>query len=177
MIPDTLANALLIVVSAPSGAGKTTLCQGLLAARPDLTRAVTCTTRAPRAGEQDGVDYHFLDPAAFARRAEAGEFLEHAVVHGNRYGTLKSAVLRGALVTIFLTPPSFTVLEERLRKRGTDTAEAIARRLSAAREEMAHWNQFDYLLVSGAIPEDLRRALGIVESEKMRALRSTPPMI
>jgi guanylate kinase len=69
------------------------------------------------------------------------------------------------------------VLEERLRKRGTDTAEAIARRLSAAREEMAHWNQFDYLLVSGAIPEDLRRALGIVESEKMRALRSTPPMI
>jgi guanylate kinase len=84
---------LLIVISAPSGGGKTTLCQGLLAARPGVTRAITCTTRAPRSGERDGLDYHFLQVGDFERRVEAGEFLEHATVHGNLYGTLKSEVL------------------------------------------------------------------------------------
>ncbi len=84
---------LLIVISAPSGGGKTTLCQGLLAARPGVTRAITCTTRAPRGGERDGLDYHFLQVGDFERRVEAGEFLEHASVHGNLYGTLKREVL------------------------------------------------------------------------------------
>jgi guanylate kinase len=84
---------LLIVISAPSGGGKTTLCQGLLAARPGVTRAITCTTRVPRGGERDGLDYHFLQVGDFARRVKAGEFLEHATVHGNLYGTLKSEVL------------------------------------------------------------------------------------
>jgi guanylate kinase len=83
----------LMVISAPSGGGKTTVCQHLLAANPRLVRAVTCTTRAPREGEQDGVDYHFLDPATFEDRVRARQFLEHAVVYGHRYGTLKSAVL------------------------------------------------------------------------------------
>ena len=87
------SSPLLIVISAPSGGGKTTLCQSLLEARPGVTRAITCTTRAPRAGEQDGVDYHFLRLDDFERRVSAGEFLEHATVHGNRYGTLKSEVL------------------------------------------------------------------------------------
>src|SRR5512143_1419024 len=84
---------LLVLISAPSGGGKTTLCQQLLAARPALTRAVTCTTRRPRPGETEGVDYYFLEPDVFLKRVEAGEFLEHATVHGQSYGTLKSEVL------------------------------------------------------------------------------------
>src|SRR5271169_4572850 len=84
---------LLVLISAPSGGGKTTLCQQLLAARPQMTRAVTCTTRAPRPGEKDGVDYYFLDAGSFLKRVQAGNFLEHATVFGNSYGTLKSEVL------------------------------------------------------------------------------------
>src|SRR5689334_1428377 len=145
-------NPLLVLISAPSGGCKTTLCQQLLAARPDMARAVTCTTRAPRDGEQDGIDYHFLDAASFLRRVQAGNFLEHATVFGHSYGTLKTEVLeklrqgkdvllnvdvqgaatirakakedaelRRALFTVFLTPPSFAVLEQRLRKRATDS--------------------------------------------------------
>lgn len=86
-------NPLLVVISAPSGGGKTTLCQRLLAARPNMTRAITCTTREPRPGEKDGVDYYFLDAGTFLKRVQAGNFLEHATVHGNSYGTLKSEVL------------------------------------------------------------------------------------
>lgn len=90
---DSAGKPLLIVLSAPSGGGKTTLCVGMLKANKSLTRAVTCTTRPPRGGEKDGVDYHFLDPADFLKRVQAGNFLEHATVYGNSYGTLKSEVL------------------------------------------------------------------------------------
>ena len=199
---------LLILISAPSGGGKTTLCRELLAACPDMTRAITCTTRAPRAGEHDGVDYYFLEAAAFLKRVQAGNFLEHATVHGNSYGTLKSEVLgklrqgkdvllnvdvqgaaairhqaeqdpelKRALVSIFLTPTSLSVLEERLNKRGTDSEAVIQKRLSAARQEIAQWKAFDYLLISGSISEDLRRTLAIIEAEKMRSIRAVPPEI
>jgi guanylate kinase len=199
---------LLILIAAPSGAGKTTVCQQLLAAHPELVRAVTCTTRPPRNGERDGVDYHFLDARAFAARLQDGAFLEHAEVYGHRYGTLRAevlerlqagrdvllnvdvqgaaaiqraaaadAVLGGALVSVFLTPPSLAVLEERLRRRGTEDEAVLQRRLGAARREIGCWRQFDYLVMSSTIPEDLRRLQVILEAERMRRTRAAPPVV
>jgi guanylate kinase len=167
---------------------------------------VTCTTRAPRQGEQDGVDYYFLDAASFLKRVQAGNFLEHATVYGNSYGILKSEVLgklrqgkdvvlsvdvqgaatirqqasedselKRALISVFLTPPSLALLEERLKKRGTDSPAAIQKRLGVARQETAQWKNFDYLLISTSIQEDLRKMLAIVEAERMRSGRVQPP--
>ena len=201
-----ITSPLLILISAPSGGGKTTLCQRLLATRPKMSRAITCTTRAPRKGEREGVDYYFLTAESFLKRVHAGNFLEHATVYGNSYGTLKSEVLgrlrqgedvlltvdvQGAaairqkaeedpelgraLISIFLTPPSVAVLEERLKKRGTDSAETIRKRLAVARQEITQWKHFDYLLLSESVEEDLRRTLSIVEAEKLRSTRGQPP--
>jgi guanylate kinase len=200
------ASPLLVLISAPSGGGKTTLCQHLLAARPEMTRAVTCTTRPSRAGERDGVDYYFLDAGSFLKHVRAGNFLEHATVYGNSYGTLKAEVLdkirhgkdvllnvdvqgaasirekaqevpelRRALVSVFLTPPSLSIVEERLRKRGTDSPAVIQTRLGVAWEEIAHWRHFDYLLLSASIEEDLRRMMAIIEAEKLRSVRVEAP--
>lgn len=197
---------LLILISAPSGGGKTTLCDLLLKARPEMTRAITCTTRPPRRGEKDGVDYYFLTAAEFLKRVQAGNFLEHATVYGNSYGLLKSELLaklragkdvllnvdvqgaatiraaaqaepelREALVTVFLTPASLTILETRLKKRNADAPAVIAKRLAVAKQEISQWKNFDYLVVSTSKQEDLRRALAIVETEKMRVARSPAP--
>jgi guanylate kinase len=197
---------LLILISAPSGGGKTTLCQQLLKSRPDMKRAITCTTRAPRPGEMDGVDYHFFDAVEFLKRLHAGNFLEHATVYGNSYGILKSELLgklregkdvllnvdvqgaatireqaesepelKRALVTVFLTPTPLSVLEERLKKRAADSVAVIQKRLAVARQEIAQWKNFDYLLISTTKQEDLRRMLAIVEAEKMRVARSQSP--
>lgn len=199
-------NPLLVLISAPSGGGKTTMIERLLAARPQMTRAVTCTTRPPRQGEKDGLDYYFLDAESFLKRVQAGNFLEHATVYGNSYGILKSEVLsklrqgkdvvlsvdvqgaatirekaqedpelKRAFVSVFLTPPSLTVLEERLKKRGTESAAVIQKRLGVARQELAQWKNFDYLLISTSIQEDLRRMLAIVEAEQMRSPRVQAP--
>jgi guanylate kinase len=197
---------LLILISAPSGGGKTTLCNQLLASRPDMVRAVTCTTREPRPGEKDGVDYYFFTAAEFEQRLKAGEFIEHATVFGRSYGILKSelldklrsgrdvllnvdvqgaATIRGrvrtepelkrALVSLFLTPPSIAVLEARLKNRAADSAAEIQKRLAVARQEIAQWKNFDYLVMSTSVAEDLQRALAIVESEKMRVARADAP--
>jgi guanylate kinase len=202
------SSSLLILISAPSGAGKTTLTSQVLSADPNTVRAVTCTTRAPRDGERDGVDYYFLDPADFLKRVQAGNFLEHATVYGHSYGTLKSEVLgrlrqgkdvllnvdvqgatairakaesdpelRRALVTVFLTPRSFSVLEERLRLRGKDSPGAIQRRLSVARQELTQWKYFDYLILSESVSEDLRRMQAILTAERMRTSRLPPPTL
>ena len=204
--PAASTNPLLVLVSAPSGGGKTTLCHQLLAARPDMTRAVTCTTREPRSNEKDGVDYYFLDAGNFLKRLQAGNFLEHATVYGHSYGILKSEVLgklrlgkdvllnvdvqgaatiraraeedpelKRALVTVFLTPASISVLENRLRKRAADSEAAIQKRLSVARQEIAQWKNFDYLIISRSVADDLRHMQSIVEAEKMRAARSPAP--
>jgi guanylate kinase len=196
----------LLVVSAPSGAGKTTVCRGLLASQPGLARAITCTTRAPRAGEVGGRDYHFLQPEEFERRVRAGEFLEHAEVYGHRYGTLRAearqrleagqdvlltvdvqgvanvrtaaegdALIRAALVSVFLTTASLAELERRLRGRGTDSPETIQRRLAVARAELAQASRFDYLLVSGTVAEDRRRLEAIYVAENLRVGRVPLP--
>ena len=200
------SNPLLVVLSAPSGGGKTTLCQQLLAARPNMARAITCTTRDARPGETDGVDYFFMDATTFLKRVQAGNFLEHATVYGNSYGTLKSEVLgklrqgrdvilnvdvqgatairseaetdpelKRALVTVFLAPPSMSVLEERLKKRGVDSPSVMQKRLSVARQEIGQWKHYDYVIISSTIAEDLRRMQAIIDAEKMKQSRVQLP--
>jgi guanylate kinase len=203
-VPVPPAQPVLLLISAPSGGGKTTVCQQLLAAVPGLARVVTCTTRAPRPGERDGRDYHFLSPETFERQVAAGEFLEHAVVYGHQYGTRRAEVLdllqagrdvllnvdvqgaasiralaadpalRAALVTVFLTPPSIEILAERLRRRGQDAPAVVQRRLAEARREIAEWRHFDYLVLSASVAEDLRRVQAILEAEKLRTTRRPP---
>jgi guanylate kinase len=205
-VPRNPAAPLLILVSAPSGGGKTTLCQQLLAGHPEMIRAITCTTRPPRPVERDGADYFFLDSAAFARRVAAGDFLEHASVYGHCYGTPKAEVLerlrqgrdvllnidvqgaasicatavkdndlRRALVTVFLTPASLAELDTRLRKRATDAEAVLNERLGVARTEIAQWRNFQYLILSTTIAEDLRRMECIIAAERMRQSRALPP--
>ena len=201
-----MLKGLLVVISAPSGGGKTTLCHNLLAADDRLTRALTCTTRAPRPGEVEGSEYFFLAQDEFERRVAAGEFLEHAVVHGRRYGTLRREVierlgagrdvllaidvqgagvireetrrdadLAAALVTVFYVPGSPEILESRLRGRGTEDQETARRRLAAARGEVARWSEFDYLVVSGSMAEDVARLREILAAERMRTHRQAAP--
>ena len=203
---ETKLHPLLIVLSAPSGGGKTTLAKKLLVANPGMTRAVTCTTREPRKGEKDGVDYYFLDATSFLKRLQAGNFLEHATVFGNSYGTLKSEILgklrqgldvllvvdvqgaatirtraeedpelRDALVQVFLTPPSLEILEARLKQRGTDAPAVIQKRLGVARQEIAQWKNFDYLIMSTSVVEDLRQMQAVLIAERLR-VRRLPPL-
>ncbi|MDA1276000.1 MAG: guanylate kinase [Verrucomicrobia bacterium] len=202
MLNKAHPSALLVVLSAPSGGGKTTLCGQIIARNPNIVRAVTCTTRKPRKGERDGVDYLFLSRSDFLKRVKAGDFIEHAEVHGNLYGTLESVildhlkagkdviliidvqgaaairrraaedpVLARALVTVFVTPPTLKVLEERLAKRATDSPEVIASRLEGARQEVAEWPNYDYLIISASMSEDFGRLQAIVDAEKMRQPR------
>ena len=174
----------LYVIAAPSGAGKTSLMRALLERRPAVSFSVSCTTRAPRSHEQEGRDYHFIDRAEFERQIQAGEFIEHADVFGNLYGTRRAAVesalaegrdlileidWQGAnqvhkrlpeAVQIFILPPSRAELEARLRKRATDSPEAIARRLAESVSEMSHWREFDFVVVN----QDFDQALAELEA-------------
>jgi guanylate kinase len=182
----------LFILCAPSGAGKTSLVKELLAQEPGIRLSVSYTTRPPRAGERDGVDYHFVSREEFLRREAAGEFLESAFVHGNHYGTslawIESQLAGGDVlleidwqgaaqvrrltrdpVSIFILPPSFAALGERLRSRGLDSEAVIASRLAAARDEMRHVAEFDYVIINddfGRAVADLR---AVVHAARLRA--------
>ncbi|MDQ5832521.1 MAG: guanylate kinase [Actinomycetota bacterium] len=170
----------ILVITGPSGVGKGTLIAGLLERVPGLQLAVSATTRIPRRGEANGVDYHFLSPKDFESRVAGGEFVEHASYAGNRYGTLKSELARPAraivleidvqgarqvretlpdAVQVFIEPPSFADLEARLKQRASDRPVEIARRLEAARQELEAAPEFDHRVVN----DDLQRALQELE--------------
>ncbi len=188
------ASGCLFVLAAPSGGGKTSLVRALLEREGGIRLSVSYTTRAPRPGEKDGVDYHFVDEPTFMKLKAAGEFLEHAHVHGNWYATsavwLRDEVQQGhdmlleidwqgarqvrqlmpEAVHIFILPPSLASLKERLEKRGQDAPEVISRRLEAAREEMRHCGEFDYVIMN----QDFARAVDDL-SVIVRAARLTAP--
>ena len=196
-IPTT-APGLLLVVSGPSGAGKSTVIGQVRRQHPEIAFSVSCTTRAPRPGEVDGRDYHFLSQAEFQRRIEAGEFLEHARVHGNGYGTLRHEVesrirdggivlldidvqgqrlvrqailgtpLEAAAVFVFFAPPSFAELERRLRLRRTDSETDICRRLDNARAEMEAWREYDFIVVNDAVETAAATLAAIVTAARSR---------
>jgi len=195
-------HGILFVISAPSGAGKTTLVQALRKI-PGFFYSVSCTTRAPRAGEIDGEHYRFLSAPDFHAKIEAGAFLEHAQVHEDRYGTLREPVLtnlengvdvlididtqgaatirnyddptiRHALADIFIMPPDVEELRRRLMKRGTETAQQIESRLATAMREMELWRDYRYTIVSGSIEEDLEKVRNIMSAETFLSRRLTP---
>jgi len=183
---DTRERGALIVIAAPSGAGKTTLVHALLERIPDLKFSISHTTRKPRSSEQDGVDYFFVDEDEFHRMVEDGEFLEHALVFDHWYGTGKAYVeeLRDQGLTvvleidwqgarqvrlaapdaesIFILPPSVAELEHRLRGRGTDTDAVIARRLKDSVSDMQHWDEFDYIIVNDDVTAAAQALVDVV---------------
>ena len=183
---------LMLVLSSPSGAGKTTLSRRLLQTDPDIVMSVSATTRAPRPNEVDGQDYFFVSTAKFDEMVEAGEFLEHASVFGNKYGTPRAAVMaaleagkdvlfdidwqgtqqlkvqaREDLASVFVLPPSKAELERRLRIRAQDSETVVRQRMAKASDELSHWAEYDYLLLN----DDIQHAQGKLE-EILRVERS-----
>jgi guanylate kinase len=180
---------LLIVLSSPSGAGKSTISRMLLGADSEVTMSVSVTTRPKRPAEQNGVDYHFVGDLEFDRMIEAGEFVEWAHVFGHRYGTPKAPVKQalrrwqGArqlepdfgehLVTIFLLPPSMAELEQRLRARNQDSEEVIADRMRRAADEIDHWAEYEYVLVNRDMDSCVEQVRSIVSAERSKKARQT----
>jgi len=189
---------LLIVLSSPSGAGKSTISRLLLDADNEVTMSVSATTRPKRPAEVEGVDYHFVDDSRFERMIAANEFVEWAPVFGHRYGTpkapVKDALRQGRdilfdidwqgtqqleaamgedLVSIFLLPPSMSELEHRLRTRGQDSDEVIADRMSRAGSEISHWPEYEYVLVNRDADECLGQVRAIVAAERLKKVRQT----
>ncbi len=187
---------LLLIISSPSGAGKTTLTRDLLVQFPDLTFSVSHTTRKPRANEQDGKDYHFIDRARFDALVAADAFVEWAEVHGNCYGTSAEEIerakrdqrrgivfdidyqgarqikaVRPDAVSVFVLPPSMDALKERLRGRASDDEATIERRFSNARREIEHYGLFDYVLVNDQLEQAKLRIRSIVVAERVRRPR------
>lgn len=182
----------IFVVTAPSGAGKTSLVRALLEADRQVQLSISYTTRAPRSGEANGKDYHFVDEKTFLEMLNRGDFLESAEVYGNRYGTsqpwIEGVVASGAdilleidwqgaaqvrrlfpeAVGIFILPPSLEVLTERLKGRGTDSAEVIARRLAAARDDIGHVEEFEYVIINDDFNTALQELQAVVRAQRQK---------
>ncbi|MEM7442304.1 MAG: guanylate kinase [Pseudomonadota bacterium] len=184
---------LMLVLSSPSGAGKTSISKALLERDSMIDMSVSVTTRPPREGEVDGRDYHFIDETEYRRLVAAKQLLEHAHVFGNFYGTPQPAVERALsagrdvlfdidwqgtqqlreaarvdLVSVFILPPSASALEDRLRSRAQDSEEVIAGRMGKASDEMSHWQEYDYVIVNRDITESTDRVQAILECERLR---------
>jgi len=187
---------LLLVLSSPSGAGKTTLARRLIDADPDISMSVSVTTRKPRPGEQDGRDYFFVDEARFKGMAEGGELLEWARVFDNFYGTprapVEAAIAQGKdilfdidwqgaqqlsekmkqdVARVFILPPSAASLEERLRTRAQDSDDVVRRRMSQASAEISHWPEYDYVIVNTDLPRSMEGLTAILAAERLRRER------
>ncbi len=187
---------LMLVLSSPSGAGKTTLARLLLEADKKISMSVSATTRPRRANETHGIDYYFLSPEEFETWRQQGRFLEHATVFGNRYGTpehLVGGALEGGrdvlfdidwqgtqqlkdkmpndVVSIFILPPTHDELERRLRNRALDTHDVVAERMAKAANEMKHYDEYDYIIVNADVQTALSRVRSILEAERVRRTR------
>lgn len=187
---------LMLVLSSPSGAGKTTISRMLLERERNLTLSVSATTRSPRPGEVNGRDYFFVSDAEFERMVGSGEFLEHAEVFDHRYGTPRGPVEKalhagtdvlfdvdwqGAqqlahnagtdLVSVFILPPSHAELEKRLRTRAQDSDEVVRRRMSKAASEMSHWEAYDYIIINRVVEDSVAGVQAILAAERLRRKR------
>ncbi|MFA6140032.1 MAG: guanylate kinase [Hyphomicrobium sp.] len=194
--PTIDRRGLLLVLSSPSGAGKTTLARRLIDADPDISMSVSVTTRKPRPGEQDGRDYFFVDEARFKGMAEGGELLEWARVFDNFYGTprapVEAAIAQGKdilfdidwqgaqqlsekmkqdVARVFILPPSAASLEERLRTRAQDSDDVVRRRMSQASAEISHWPEYDYVIVNTDLPRSMEGLTAILAAERLRRER------
>jgi guanylate kinase len=196
---DTLhRRGLMFILSSPSGAGKTTLSKMLLAKDSEIRLSVSATTRPPRAGEIDGVHYHFVSPERFAAMIEEDDFYEWAEVFGHRYGTPKGMIRAGLkegqdflfdidwqgtqqlyqkdqqdVVRVFILPPSIDELHRRLKGRATDSAEVIAARMERARAEISHWDGYDYVIINDDVNVCFAKVCAILEAERMKRARQT----
>ncbi|MBK1697497.1 guanylate kinase [Rhodovibrio salinarum] len=200
MVQDGLIQrrGLMLVLSSPSGAGKTTISRRLLADQDNLKLSISCTTRQQRPSEEEGIDYHFVDEATFQRMIEDGAFLEYAKVFGNYYGTprqpVEAALARGEdvlfdidwqgtqqvkeragddLVSVFILPPTKDALEYRLRTRAQDPEDVVRQRMAKASDEMSHYTEYDYIVVNEQVEKSVSRVTSILQAERLRRSRQT----